>query len=102
MNLTFLEFLIAALATYRISLLFTKEAGPARMFSKLRRVPARKSATAEWLSCIFCFSMTASAVVLALLWWAGLRQHPAQWFILWCSLSAVAVIVNQTFTKGAL
>jgi hypothetical protein len=93
------EFLIAALATYRISLLFTTESGPARIFAKLRRAPKRNSGVADWLSCIFCFSLTASAVVCGLWWLAGLRQHWALWFILWCALSAAALAIHRTFTR---
>lgn len=94
--------IIAALATYRISTLFAKENGPGHVFEKLRKVPPKRSAWAEWLSCIFCFSMTASAVVCALLWAMGERHHWAYWFLVWCALSAVTIVLNQTFTKGKL
>src|SRR5687768_6552766 len=60
------EFFLGSLCTYRISLLFSKESGPARIFAKLRKAPPKKSATKEWLSCIFCFSMTASLLVCGL------------------------------------
>lgn len=102
MKLSWLEFIVAALATFRLSLLVSKEDGPAFMFRKLRRVPAKNSATSMWLSCLFCFSMTASAVVCGALWLAGTRQHYAEWFLTWCALSSVAIVINQTFTKGAL
>jgi hypothetical protein len=82
-------FLIACFATSRISLLFTKD-------------HARHSATHEWLSCIFCFSMTGSAFVCGMLWLAGTRQHWAEWFMTWCALSAVTILLNQKFTKGEL
>lgn len=95
-------FILACLATYRISLLFSKEAGPARMFAKLRKAPPKRSATAEWLSCIFCFSMTGSAFVCGLLWLSGTRQHWGEWFMTWCALSAVTILLNQKFTKGEL
>jgi hypothetical protein len=102
MNLTALQFAVAALCVYRISLLFSKESGPARVFARLRNVPAKKSAAHEWLSCIFCFSMTSSAVVCGVLWWAGARQHPGHWFVTWCALSAAAIALNQVLTKGPL
>jgi hypothetical protein len=101
-NLTPFQFIVAALATYRISLLFSKESGPARIFAKLRKAPPKKSATAEWLSCLFCFSMTASAVVCLGLWLADTHLHYAEWFLTWCALSAVAIVINQRFTKGDL
>lgn len=95
-------FILAALATYRISLLFTRESGPAKIFAKLRRAPKKNSAIAEWLSCIFCFSMTGSAFVCVALWLSGIRQHYADWFMTWCALSAVTILLNQKFTKGEL
>ena len=101
-DLTPFQFTIAALATFRISLLFSKERGPGKVFSKLRQAPPKRSAWREWLSCIFCFSMTGAAIVLGALWLAGIRQHPAQWFMSWCALSAVTVLLNQKFTPGSL
>ena len=101
-SMSLMQFFIASLATYRISLLFTKESGPAWIFRKLRRSPKPKSATAEWLSCIFCFSMTASAFVCAVLWWTGFRLHAGDWFQTWCAFSAVSILINQKFTKGEL
>lgn len=100
--ISWFEFIVAALATFRISLLFSKEAGPAKIFAKLRKAPPKKSATHEWLSCLFCFSMTASAVVCGAMWLAGTRQHYALWFLTWCALSAVAIMINQKFTQGPL
>lgn len=102
MNLTWLEFVVASLAVYRISLLFSKEYGPLGMFEKLRKAPPKHSETHKWLSCLFCFSMTASAFVCAALWLAGARMHYAQWFLIWTALSSVAIALNQTLTKGQL
>lgn len=102
MNLTAMQFVLGSLAVYRISLLFTKESGPARIFAKLRRSPPKKSATHEWLSCLFCFSMTSSAVVCWCLWRSGVEQHWASWFVTWTALSAAAIGLNQALTKGPL
>lgn len=99
MNLTWFEFLIAALCTYRLSLLFSKEYGPLGIFEKLRNAPAKKSETKKWLECIFCFSMTASAFVCLLLWLAGTRTHYASWFMIWCALSSVAILVHMKFNN---
>lgn len=102
MNLAPFEFLIAALAVYRISLLFSKEYGPMGVFEKLREAPAKKSETSKWLNCLLCFSMTASAFVCGMLWLAGTRGHYASWFLVWCALSSVAIVINQAFTRGPL
>lgn len=96
------QFVVAALATYRISLLFTAESGPAKIFAKLRRAPKKHSAVWDWLQCLWCFSMTASAVVCGALWWSGIRQHAAEWFLAWNALSAVAIALNQQLTKGPI
>jgi hypothetical protein len=96
------EFIVAALATYRLSLLVSKEYGPLGMFEKLRAAPPKRSETRKWLECIFCFSMTASAIVCGALYWSGIRQHYAQWFLTWTALSAGAIVINQAFTRGKL
>lgn len=102
MNITPMEFIVAALATFRISMLFTRESGPAKIFAKLRRAPKKKSATADWLSCLMCFSMTASAVVCFGLFIAGTRLHWAEWAGLWFALSAITIITNENLTKNAV
>jgi hypothetical protein len=102
MKLSLLDFVIAALATYRLSLLVSKEYGPLGMFERLRKAPPKKSETSKWLSCLFCFSMTASAAVCCALWLAGTRQHPAHWFLAWCAFSAAAIALNQILTRGPL
>lgn len=99
MNLTWHEFVVAALATYRLSLLFSKEHGMFGLFSKLRKAPPKHSETSKWLHCIFCFSMTASAVVCFGLWLAGVRMHYAQWFLEWTALSSVAIIIHQSVNR---
>lgn len=100
--MTWLEFTVGVLATFRLALMVSKEDGPAFIFRKLRRIPPKKSATHEWLSCIFCFSVTASAIVCGLLWWAGIRQVWQMWGLTWLAFSAGAILVNQKFTRGDL
>lgn len=99
--MTWLTFVVGVLATFRLSLMVSKEDGPAYVFRKLRRLPPKKSATHEWLSCIFCFSVTASALVTWYLWHIGLidlNQSP----LYWLAFSAGSIIINQQFTKGEL
>lgn len=102
MNLTWLEFAVASLATFRLSLLVTNEDGPAKLFARLRRIPKAKSSTHEWLTCLWCFSVTASALVCLCLWYTGVRQHWGDWLLTWWALSAAAIGLNQTLTKGTL
>lgn len=71
--MTAVEFLILALATFRVSSLFVKETGPGRLFLKLREgfgivhdqddkiliVP--ETFLAGIFSCVWCFSIWAGA-----------------------------------------
>lgn len=91
--------ILAILATYRISLLFSKESGPAKIFQKLRRVPPPKSSAREGLSCQWCMSIYSSAVVTAFLCVKGV-VHPFDTPLVWLAVSAGAIVVNQAFTKG--
>lgn len=102
MNLDFLTLIVAGLATFRLSLLFTKEKGPGKFAKKLRNATPPRSSWREWITCIFCFSMTASAIVCGLLYWGGVTLKLPMWFLLWCALSSITIAINQKFTKGPL
>lgn len=95
MNLTPFEFIIAALCVYRITLMVVREKGPGHVFKKAREVPAKRSKFYDWVTCVFCFSMTVSAGVCGLLWLAGRREHYAHWIIIWFALSAVTIMIHM-------
>ncbi len=97
MSLTVFQFILAALACYRISLMVVREKGPGHVFKKVREAPSKTSKVYDWLSCLFCFSMTASALCCGLLWLAGVREHWAIWFLVWCSLGSVAIGIHMKF-----
>lgn len=97
----FFLFFIAALATYRLALMFSKESGPGRIFQKLRRQPPPKSSAREGLSCPFCMSIWFAAVITVIyvaLGVVSLSISP----IYALALSACAVCLNQMFTLGEL
>jgi hypothetical protein len=95
-NVGWLLFVAGALATFRLSHLVSKERGPLSVFERIRNaLPRGRDSAQEWLSCIFCFSLTASAVVCVLLWTGGLRLTLQEWIVHWLGFSAVALIVNQ-------
>lgn len=102
MRMTWFYFVLGVLATFRLSLLVSKEDGPAFIFRKLRRMPPPHTATREWLSCLFCISVTASALVCLVLWWIGIEQHWGEWILDWLAFSAAAILLNQKFTPGSL
>lgn len=91
--------ILGGLATFRLSLLVSKEDGPAFVFRKLRRMPPAKSATKEGLSCPFCVSVYAAALVTGYEYWIGLipgRLCP----LYWLGMSSLAIFANQQWTKG--
>lgn len=97
-EMTWLIFAVAVLATHRISVMISKETGPAFIFRKLRAVPDKKSSYKEGLSCQWCLSVYASALVTAFLWWRGFIM-PVDTWLWWLGISSGAVCVNQAFTK---
>lgn len=92
-------FLIGVMVAYRLSLMFSKESGPAFIFRKLRRLPPAKSATKEGLSCLWCLSVYSAALVTLFLWYRG-DVRPLDTPMIWLATSAGAIAMNQIFTKG--
>ena len=83
----------------RLSHLIAKERGPLAVFERLRNaMPGGRGSAKEWLSCIFCFSLTASALVCLILWCGGPNLSWEEWVLHWLGFSAVALIINQAFT----
>lgn len=91
--MTPLLFLAAVLATYRLSLLVSKEDGPYWIFSKIRRLPPAKSSTREGLSCPLCTSVYASALVASFFVWLGYAPVH-EWPLWWLSASGGAVLLH--------
>lgn len=96
-------FTLGALATYRLSIMVSKEAGPGFIFRKLRRAPDPKKhpSVKAGLSCPLCVSVWFSAAITGYyVWmdWATWAEAP----LYWLAFSAVAVVLNQAFTKGDL
>lgn len=99
--MTFFYFMLGALATYRLALMFSKESGPGRIFQRLRKAPPPRSSAREGLSCPFCLSIWFAVAITGYYIWLGLVTLPmSPVYIL--ALSAVAVCLNQVFTKGEL
>ena len=86
------------LVTFRIALLFSKEDGPAYIFRKIRRLPPPKSSARDGLSCEWCMSIWASALVAYYYYWIELITAK-DWPIYWLAMSAIAIIINQQWTK---
>ena len=89
-------FILGSLATFRLSHLITKERGPFAIFERLRNaMPGGRGSAKEWLSCLFCFSLSASALVCLILWLGGMNLSWEEWVLTWLGFSAVTLIINQ-------
>lgn len=87
-------FCIGALATYRITVLIARDVGPWGVFQKLRKV-ARFS---KLLSCPFCVSLWAGALVLFIQYLARIDTGFVLSILFVLSYSAIAVILDRCFT----
>ena len=96
-KITWLEFLVGCLATFRMSLLISKEDGPANAARK-----ARMAAPAGWIKqgfhCPWCQSFWWGMVTALFFAFTG-RIPWIDFVIYWLGFSAGAIAINQTFTK---
>src|SRR2546423_6380650 len=97
-KMKFLYLLLGGLATFRLSLLVTKEDGPAYIFRKIRNSPPEKSSAKEGLSCEWCMSIWMSAVVTTYFWLLAIIPG-REWPLYWLAMSGIAIICNQQWTK---
>jgi hypothetical protein len=95
---SFFYLILGGLVTFRLSLLVSKEDGPAYIFRKLRKMPSNDSVQ-DGLSCEWCVSIWMGALVATYYWWIGLIIG-LQWPLYWLAMSALGIICNQQWTKG--
>lgn len=106
--MTWLQFLILALACWRLTLLVTTDEGPYGVFSQFRaflsrkakQEPAvRKSKVHEGIRCSHCAGQWLALPISAyVIFHASLPQWLAltgDGFLLWNALSACAIIINR-------
>src|SRR6185295_2203446 len=96
----FFYLILGGRATYRLSLLFSREDGPAFLFSKLRKLPSSKSSLKHGLSCEWCVSIWMGALVSMYLFWLQIVPG-AEWPLYWLAMSAISIICNQQWTKSS-
>ena len=96
--MNFFYLLLGGLATYRISLLISKEDGPAYVFRRLRR-QAPNTSLREGLSCEWCMSIWAGALVATYYWWISIVPG-REWPLYWLAMSALGIICNQQWNTG--
>jgi hypothetical protein len=95
-NTIWFVLILGSLATFRLSHLMAKESGPFAMFERIRAaVPGGRGSVKEWLSCIWCFSLTASAVVCLIFWAGGLALTWNFWILHWLAFSSISLLINK-------
>lgn len=92
-----LIFVLATLACFRLSVMFSKESGPGRIFKKMRAQTPPKSALREGVSCTLCESVWWSAAINVGLCSVGFMPW-IQFPLYWLAVSGGAVVLNQAFT----
>ena len=90
--------IVGGLAAYRLSLLISKEDGPAYIFRRIRKLPRQESSAKAGLSCEWCMSIWTGALVTLYLWWIGVMPGN-EWPLYWLAISAIAIICNQQWTR---
>lgn len=96
--MTLLTFIVASLATWRLSYMFVREKGPLDIFVKLRaflgRIQSRSGGLFDLMSCVRCFSV-----------WIGLvgalfvSHSFIQWLGYGLAFSAVASLIDILLSK---
>lgn len=90
--------IIASLATYRLSLLFSQETGPWGMFEKLRNLPPEGSYLRKGLGCVLCESVWWSGAICTLM--ASFGQFSfAYLFVYWMAVSGLSIIINAQWPQ---
>ena len=84
-----LDFLIGALAVWRVSALLVREDGPYDLIARLRSA-ARNTMAGRALECFYCTSLWIAAP--AAFWLAG---PTFRWVVVWLALSGAASLLER-------
>jgi Protein of unknown function (DUF1360). len=83
------RFLLAVLATWRVTHLMTREDGPAEMIYRMRR----RMGAGFWgqlMDCFLCFSLLVAAAMAFFV-----ASHPAAWVVSWLAISGGASLLER-------
>ena len=83
------EFLLGALATWRVAALLVQEDGPYNLITHLRRATAN-TGMGQALRCFYCTSLWVAAP--AAFWLTGATPR---WVIMWLALSGAASLLER-------
>lgn len=92
--MTFLYWLIGAMATYRLTVLIVRDAGPWQIFKKLRSIDR----CSKLLKCTYCTGIWAGFVIALAFYLGGVNEPLVLWPCISLSFSAFSVICDRTWT----
>lgn len=84
-----LDFLIGALAVWRVSALLVREDGPYDLIARLRRA-SRNTMAGRALECFYCTSLWIAAPAAS--WLVGATWR---WVVVWLALSGAACLLER-------
>ncbi len=94
MKLDFLTFFVSSFATYRITVLLSRD-----LISKpIRSIPY----LGKVAKCPYCTSVYVGSLTAFVLWISGFVMPLPMWFILSFSLSGVSIILDRCFSADYL
>lgn len=96
--MTALQFIIGGLATYRLTVLIARDAGPYRIFAKLRE----NDRYSKLLKCPFCTSVWAGALVYLIQVLSGIDTELVLGLLFVLSYSAIAIALDRVFSADHL
>jgi hypothetical protein len=94
MKVGWLEFWIAALACYRITVLISRCLGPWGVFRHLRSIDR----CSKLLKCPFCVSIYVGAFCSLALWLSGFQEPLTIFVLLSLAFSGITIALDRTFT----
>src|SRR5579872_6578183 len=84
-----LQFVLASLATWRLTHLLTNEDGPADLLYRLR-VKLGSGLVGQLMDCFYCLSFCVAAPFALLL-----ARRPLEWFFVWIASSGAACLLQH-------
>lgn len=94
--MTAFQFILAALACYRLTVLFSRDAGPFKIFTKLR---ALKHGIGPLFGCPYCISLWVAAAIETGFFFSGVRDLPIVMLSIVLALSAISIMSDRVFTS---
>jgi hypothetical protein len=93
---SWIGFVLAVLATWRVTHLLANEDGPARIIVRVR-VRLGNGVIGQLMDCFHCLSLWIAAPAALLL-----SYHPLRWVVAWLALSGGACLLERLGQKPVL